>query len=92
MLFSPCVVSVCVLACTKLKLNVLFIIDRIQHFAAQNPHIAFTHIHPGVVRTSGLRIDLDGLFTPLTWLINLILPWIAVSQVRFWVIDIFNST
>ncbi|KAJ7753937.1 hypothetical protein DFH07DRAFT_921238 [Mycena maculata] len=50
------------------------------HFATRNPAIAFTHIHPGAVHTPGLRIDLDGLLTPLSWLINLILPWLSVSQ------------
>ncbi|KAJ6628230.1 hypothetical protein B0H10DRAFT_1905153 [Mycena sp. CBHHK59/15] len=49
------------------------------HFAARNPEIAFTHIHPGVVRTS-FRADFDGLLTPLSWLINFILPFIAISQ------------
>jgi hypothetical protein len=53
-----------------------------QHFAARNPSIAFTHIHPGVVKTSALRVDFDGIFTPLSWLLNLILPLFAVSQVR----------
>ncbi|KAJ7609326.1 hypothetical protein DFH06DRAFT_1485814 [Mycena polygramma] len=50
------------------------------HFAAQNPGIAFTHIHPGIVKTSALRVDLDGFLTPLAWIINFILPFLAVSQ------------
>ncbi|KAJ7503896.1 hypothetical protein B0H11DRAFT_2352784 [Mycena galericulata] len=51
------------------------------HFAAGNPAIAFTHIHPEVVQTSALRVDFDGLLTPLSWLINWILPFLSVSQV-----------
>ncbi|KAJ7203545.1 hypothetical protein GGX14DRAFT_461446 [Mycena pura] len=50
------------------------------HFAAQNPGIAFTHIHPGVVRTPGLHVDFDGLLTPLSWLLNWLVPLFAVSQ------------
>ncbi|KAJ7236875.1 hypothetical protein B0H12DRAFT_122886 [Mycena haematopus] len=52
------------------------------HFATQNPGIAFTHIHPGIVRTNGLRAvaDFDGLLTPLSWILNFILPFFAVSQ------------
>ncbi|KAF7342181.1 hypothetical protein MVEN_01805900 [Mycena venus] len=50
------------------------------HFAAQNPGIAFTHIHPGIVRTNGLPVDFDGLLTPLRWILNFILPFLAVSQ------------
>ncbi|KAF7297651.1 hypothetical protein MKEN_01388200 [Mycena kentingensis (nom. inval.)] len=51
-----------------------------QHFASQNPDIAFTHIHPGIVNTAGMRasVDLDGVLAPLAWLINCILPWLAV--------------
>ncbi|KAJ7642591.1 hypothetical protein DFH06DRAFT_1427175 [Mycena polygramma] len=50
------------------------------HFAAQNPDIAFTHIHPGVVKTSALRLDLDGLLKPLALILNPIMPLFAVSQ------------
>ncbi|KAJ7110526.1 hypothetical protein C8R44DRAFT_800184 [Mycena epipterygia] len=50
------------------------------HFAARNPGIAFTHIHPGIVNTSSLGADFDGLLTPLSWLLNWILPWLSVSQ------------
>ncbi|KAJ7671375.1 hypothetical protein DFH06DRAFT_1320161 [Mycena polygramma] len=50
------------------------------HFAAQNPGIAFTHIHPGVVKTSALRLDLDGFLKPLAWILNPIMPLFAVSQ------------
>ncbi|KAJ6526673.1 hypothetical protein B0H19DRAFT_1243430 [Mycena capillaripes] len=50
------------------------------HFASQNPAIAFTHIHPGVVRTSALHVDFDGLLTPLSWILNFILPFLGVSQ------------
>ncbi|KAF8201878.1 hypothetical protein K438DRAFT_2015331 [Mycena galopus ATCC 62051] len=52
------------------------------HFATQNPNVAFTHIHPGIVRTSALRstADFDGLLTPLAWILNFILPFFAVSQ------------
>ncbi|KAJ7631834.1 hypothetical protein DFH06DRAFT_1337359 [Mycena polygramma] len=50
------------------------------HFAAQNPGIAFTHIHPGVVKTSALRLDLDGFLEPLAWILNPIMPLFAVSQ------------
>ncbi|KAF8201864.1 hypothetical protein K438DRAFT_2015323 [Mycena galopus ATCC 62051] len=52
------------------------------YFATQNPNIAFTHIHPGAVRTSGLQTaaDFDGLLTPLSWILNFILPFFAVSQ------------
>ncbi|KAJ6481941.1 hypothetical protein C8R45DRAFT_1076071 [Mycena sanguinolenta] len=52
------------------------------HFATQNPLIAFTHIHPGIVRTDALRsaANLGGLLTPLSWILNFILPFFAVSQ------------
>ncbi|KAJ7661147.1 hypothetical protein B0H17DRAFT_1094581 [Mycena rosella] len=50
------------------------------HFAARNPDIAFTHIHPGIVRTPTQRVDFDGLLTPLSWVINFILPFLGVSQ------------
>ncbi|KAJ7022555.1 hypothetical protein C8F04DRAFT_1223860 [Mycena alexandri] len=50
------------------------------HFAAQNPGIAFTHIHPGVVRTPTMGADFSGLLTPVSWLINFILHFIAVPQ------------
>ncbi|KAJ7793323.1 hypothetical protein B0H14DRAFT_3560781 [Mycena olivaceomarginata] len=52
------------------------------HFATQNPDIAFTHIHPGIVNTNALRstADFDGLLTPLSWILNFILPFFAVSQ------------
>ncbi|KAJ7443810.1 hypothetical protein FB451DRAFT_1056649 [Mycena latifolia] len=50
------------------------------HFAACTPAIAFTHIHPGVVRTSSLGVDFDGLLTPLTWILNWIIPFFSVSQ------------
>ncbi|KAJ7160397.1 hypothetical protein C8R46DRAFT_956569 [Mycena filopes] len=51
------------------------------HFAAQNPAIAFTHIHPGIVRTPNMGADFGGFFgTPFSWLINTILRAIAVSQ------------
>ncbi|KAK7042147.1 hypothetical protein R3P38DRAFT_306465 [Favolaschia claudopus] len=52
------------------------------YFAAQNPGIAFIHIHPGAVRTSAHQAstDFDGLLTPLGWILRLILPWISVSQ------------
>ncbi|KAJ7084620.1 NAD-P-binding protein [Mycena belliarum] len=58
--------------------------SRLQHFAARNPGIAFTHISPGVVRTATLAhvADFEGLLTPLSWLINWLLPFFAVSQVR----------
>ncbi|KAJ7761799.1 hypothetical protein B0H16DRAFT_1530578 [Mycena metata] len=50
------------------------------YFAAQNPGIAFTHIHPGIVRTPTMGADFGGLLTPVSWLINLILRFIAVPQ------------
>ncbi|KAJ7778888.1 NAD-P-binding protein [Mycena olivaceomarginata] len=52
------------------------------HFATQNPDIAFTHIHPGIVNTNALRstADFDGLLTPLSWILNFILPFFAVFQ------------
>ncbi|KAJ7765996.1 hypothetical protein B0H14DRAFT_2403000 [Mycena olivaceomarginata] len=52
------------------------------HFATQNPDIAFTHIHPGIVNTNALRstADFDGLLMPLSWILNFILPFFAVSQ------------
>ncbi|KAF7370058.1 hypothetical protein MSAN_00635800 [Mycena sanguinolenta] len=34
------------------------------NFAAEAPGIAFTHIHPGVVRTNALAVDFDGIRTP----------------------------
>ncbi|KAJ7203542.1 hypothetical protein GGX14DRAFT_651553 [Mycena pura] len=50
------------------------------HFAARNSGIAFTHIHPGIVRTHALHADFDGLLTPLSWLLNWLVPLFAVSQ------------
>ncbi|KAJ7481378.1 NAD-P-binding protein [Mycena galericulata] len=52
----------------------------IAHFATHHPAIAFTHIHPGVVKTSALRVDFDGILTPLTWFLNWLFPLLAVSQ------------
>ncbi|KAF7328531.1 hypothetical protein MVEN_02540600 [Mycena venus] len=56
---------------------------KLAYFASQNPNIAFTHINPGAVRTPGLRsfADFDGLLTPLSWILNFIVPLFAVSQV-----------
>ncbi|KAF7325277.1 hypothetical protein MVEN_02639500 [Mycena venus] len=55
---------------------------KLAYFASQNPNIAFTHINPGAVRTPGLRsfADFDGLLTPLSWILNFIVPLFAVSQ------------
>ncbi|KAJ7899735.1 NAD-P-binding protein [Mycena leptocephala] len=55
---------------------------KLAYFASQNPDIAFTHIYPGAVRTPGLRsfADFDGLLTPLSWVLNFIVPLFAVSQ------------
>ncbi|KAJ7438307.1 hypothetical protein B0H11DRAFT_2039526 [Mycena galericulata] len=50
------------------------------HFATRYPGIAFTHIHPGIVHTSALHADFDGLLTPLSWLLNWILPFFSVTQ------------
>ncbi|KAJ7133191.1 hypothetical protein C8R44DRAFT_663819 [Mycena epipterygia] len=52
----------------------------IAHLASLHPLLAFTHIHPGVVRTSALKVDFDGLFTPLSWFLNWLLPLFAVPQ------------
>ncbi|KAF7289746.1 hypothetical protein MIND_01348200 [Mycena indigotica] len=51
------------------------------YFASRNPTIAFTHIHPGIVSTPGMRnaVDFDGILTPITWILNWVLPWFAVS-------------
>ncbi|KAJ7616015.1 hypothetical protein FB45DRAFT_236230 [Roridomyces roridus] len=49
------------------------------HFATRNPSIAFTHILPGAVRTT-FRVDLDGFLTPLSWILNLLLPLFCVSK------------
>lgn len=45
-----------------------------QHLASLHPSMAFIHIHPGVVRTSALKVDFDGIFTPLTWFLNWLFP------------------
>ncbi|KAJ7141756.1 NAD-P-binding protein [Mycena crocata] len=50
------------------------------HLASQNPNIAFTHIHPGFVRTPGQHVDFDGLLTPLSWILNFIIPRLSVPQ------------
>ncbi|KAJ7726687.1 hypothetical protein DFH07DRAFT_758015 [Mycena maculata] len=52
----------------------------VAHFASLHPEIAFTHISPGQVRTIGGKIHLGWLFTPLTWLVNLLKTSIAVTQ------------
>ncbi|KAJ7691180.1 hypothetical protein B0H17DRAFT_852581, partial [Mycena rosella] len=50
------------------------------HFAAESPGIAFTHIRLGVVKTSALRVEFDGLL--LSWLLTWISWRMAVSQMR----------
>ncbi|KAJ7133187.1 hypothetical protein C8R44DRAFT_977462 [Mycena epipterygia] len=52
----------------------------IAHLASLHPFLAFTHIHPGVVRTPTLKVDFDGLLTPLSWFLNWLFPLLAVSQ------------
>ncbi|KAJ7096963.1 hypothetical protein C8R44DRAFT_889551 [Mycena epipterygia] len=49
-------------------------------FASQNPDLAFTHIHPGLVRTSAFHFEFGWLLAPLAWLVQYILSWFAISQ------------
>ncbi|KAJ7461138.1 hypothetical protein FB451DRAFT_1140635 [Mycena latifolia] len=50
----------------------------VAHFASQNPGIAFTHIHPGFVKTSGLHSGAGWLLSPLAWLYELVMVFLAV--------------
>ncbi|KAJ7176046.1 hypothetical protein C8R43DRAFT_1102113 [Mycena crocata] len=49
-------------------------------FAAQYPAIAFTHIHPGFVRTSAFHFNFGWLLAPLAWLVKFTLSFVAISQ------------
>ncbi|KAJ7046363.1 hypothetical protein C8F04DRAFT_1064078 [Mycena alexandri] len=49
-------------------------------FAAQHPNIAFTHIHPGQVRTPGAILEAGWLLSPLAWVITRLRHLITVSQ------------
>ncbi|KAJ6487142.1 hypothetical protein C8R47DRAFT_1127864 [Mycena vitilis] len=49
-------------------------------FAAKHPDIAFTHIHPGQVRTPGAILDAGWLLAPLGWLITRLRSFITVSE------------
>ncbi|KAJ6534521.1 hypothetical protein DFH09DRAFT_1369860 [Mycena vulgaris] len=51
----------------------------ILYFASQNPSIAFTHILPGFVKTSGLHTDAGWLLAPLSWLYELMMVFLAVQ-------------
>ncbi|KAJ6478695.1 NAD(P)-binding protein [Mycena vulgaris] len=51
----------------------------VAYFASQNPGIAFTHIHPGFVKTSGLHTDAGWLLAPLSWLYELMMVFLAVQ-------------
>ncbi|KAJ7030716.1 hypothetical protein C8F04DRAFT_1005606 [Mycena alexandri] len=53
----------------------------VAHFASQNPGIAFTHIHPGFVKTSGMHTDTGWLLAPISWLYELAMIFIAVRPV-----------
>ncbi|KAJ7136338.1 hypothetical protein C8R43DRAFT_1238993 [Mycena crocata] len=50
----------------------------VAHFASQNPGIAFTHIHPGFVKTSGLHTDVGWLLVPISWLYEFVMLFVAV--------------
>ncbi|KAF7328955.1 hypothetical protein MVEN_02525400 [Mycena venus] len=50
----------------------------VAHFASRNPGIAFTHIHPGFVKTSGLHSDAGWLLAPISWLYELVMIFVAV--------------
>ncbi|KAJ7812403.1 hypothetical protein B0H14DRAFT_2857135 [Mycena olivaceomarginata] len=50
----------------------------VAYFASQNPGIAFTHIHPGFVKTSGLHSDAGWLLAPISWLYELVMLFVAV--------------
>ncbi|KAJ7103702.1 hypothetical protein C8R43DRAFT_229885 [Mycena crocata] len=54
----------------------------VAYFAAQNPQLAFTHIHPGQVntQTASAALDLGWLLAPLAWLATRLKSYLAVSQ------------
>ncbi|KAJ7690195.1 hypothetical protein B0H17DRAFT_1011623 [Mycena rosella] len=45
----------------------------VAYFACRNPGIAFTHVHPGFVKTSGLHTDAGWLLSPISWLYELVM-------------------
>ncbi|KAJ7694326.1 hypothetical protein B0H17DRAFT_1199202 [Mycena rosella] len=49
-------------------------------FASQHPDIAFTHIHPGLVRESAFHIEFGWFLAPLAWLVQFTLSFFAISQ------------
>ncbi|KAJ6583499.1 hypothetical protein DFH09DRAFT_1029161 [Mycena vulgaris] len=49
-------------------------------FAAQNPELAFTHIHPGFVRTSAFHFEFGWLLAPLAWLFEFVMLFFAIEQ------------
>ncbi|KAJ7176994.1 hypothetical protein C8R46DRAFT_1077969, partial [Mycena filopes] len=51
----------------------------VAYFASKNPDIAFTHIHPGFVKTSGLHSDAGWLLAPISWMYELVMIFAAVS-------------
>ncbi|KAJ6611250.1 hypothetical protein B0H10DRAFT_2437590 [Mycena sp. CBHHK59/15] len=52
----------------------------VAYFAAQNPEIAFTHIHPGLVNTSAVHLDFGWLLAPLAWFLQFIFLFRAISH------------
>ncbi|KAJ7111306.1 hypothetical protein C8R44DRAFT_883123 [Mycena epipterygia] len=51
----------------------------VAYFASQNPGITFTHIHPGFVKSSGLHTDAGWLLSPICWLYELVMIFVAVQ-------------
>ncbi|KAJ7263901.1 hypothetical protein C8J57DRAFT_1333135 [Mycena rebaudengoi] len=49
------------------------------HFASHHPTIAFTHIGPGVVRTSAHNTFFSGYLTPLSWILKFVLGFVAIT-------------
>ncbi|KAJ7083480.1 hypothetical protein C8R44DRAFT_894524 [Mycena epipterygia] len=52
----------------------------VAYFATQHPQLAFTHIHPGQVKTTSFALDFGWLLKPLAFLVMRLKPFITVTQ------------